>query len=262
MKDSAPQSIDQAVQAYVEHHTMANPHEWHLPLLPTIYLPSWLSLHAVMLILCAVFLIAIFGIFYRKRDDVPRGLTNFLESFILFVRDQVAIPNMGDDEGRRFTPLLCSLFFFILGLNVMGLIPIFSTATANISVTAGLAIVTLTFMIGGGIARNGVLGFIKTFMPSGIPWPILIMLFPIEVVGMFIKPFALTIRLFANMLAGHVVLFSLIGLAVMFGIKGAVPGIAMATAIYLLEIFIALLQAYIFTILSAMFIGSFLHPAH
>lgn len=261
MSANTSQSIDQAVQDYVRHHTMVNGHEWHLPFLH-IPLPEPLSLHAVMLILCTVFLFLIFGVLYRKRDDVPRGLTNLLESFILFVRDEVAISNMGQVDGRRFTPMLCSLFFFILGLNMMGLIPLFSTATANISVTAGLATVTLMFMIGGGIVRNGVRGFIKSFMPSGVPWPILIILFPIEIIGMFIKPFALTIRLFANMLAGHIVLFSLIGLAVMFGVIGAIPGIAMAVAIYFLEIFIAFLQAFIFTVLSAMFIGSFLHPEH
>jgi F-type H+-transporting ATPase subunit a len=262
MKDSTSQSIDQAVQEYVKHHTMANPHEWNLPFLPTIHLPPWLSLHAVMLILGSVFLILIFGVLYRKHDDVPRGITNFLESFIYFVRDQIAIPNLGEEDGKRFTPLLCSLFFYILVLNFMGLIPLFATATANINVTAGLALITLMFMIGGGIVRNGPLGFIKTFMPSGVPWPILIMLFPIEVVGMFVKPFALSVRLFANMLAGHVVLFSLIGLAVMFGIWGVVPALIMAAAIYMLEIFVALLQAFIFTMLSAIFIGSFLHPAH
>ncbi len=256
-------SVDQAVTEYVKHHTMENPHEWPLPFLAEpLPLPGWLSLHAVMLVLCAVFLFLIFGVLYRKRDTVPRGITNLLESFILFVRDQVAVPNLGETDGRKFTPLLCSLFFFILLLNLMGLIPLFSTATANISVTAGLASITLLFMIGGGIVRNGPAGFVRAFMPSGVPWPVLIILFPIEVIGMFIKPFALTIRLFANMMAGHVVLFSLIGLAVMFGMKGALPAVVMATAIYMLEIFVAFLQAFIFTMLSSMFIGSFLHPEH
>jgi F-type H+-transporting ATPase subunit a len=261
MSAEAAQSVDQAVQEYVKHHTMVNPHEWHLPFLH-IHLPEWLSLHAVMLLLCSVFLILIFGVVYKKRDTVPHGITNLLEALIIFVRDQIARPNLGEEDGRRFTPFLCSLFFFILMLNMMGLIPLFSTATANISVTAGLASITLLFMIGGGIVRNGPVGFIKTFMPSGIPWPVLIILFPIEVVGMFIKPFALSIRLFANMMAGHVVLFSLIGLAVMFGLKGAVPAVAMASAIFMLEIFVAFLQAFIFVMLSSMFIGSFLHPEH
>ena len=240
---------------------MANPGEWSLPFV-TIPLPGVLSLHAVMLLLCGLFLVLIFGVAYRKDETPPRGLTNLLEIFILFVRDQIALPNIGEADGRRMTPFLCSMFFFILGLNLMGLIPLFATATANINVTAALAAVTLLFMIGGGIYRNGVGGFIKSFMPAGVPWPILVILFPIEVVGMFIKPFALTIRLFANMLAGHVVLFSLIGLAVTFGAVGALPAVAMAVGIYLLELLVAFLQAFIFTLLSALFIGSFLHPAH
>ena len=261
MKADAAQSIDKAVQEYVKSHTMANPHEWHLPFLH-IHLPPWLSLHAVMLILCSLFLLLVFGVLYRKRDEVPRGLTNFLESFVLFVRNEIAISNMGEEDGKRFSPLLCSLFFYILVLNLMGLIPLFSTATANINVTAGLATITLLFMIGGGIVRNGPVGFLKTFVPSGTPPVMLILLFPLEVVGMFIKPFALTVRLFANLMAGHIALLSVIGLAVMFGLKGVVPALVLAAAIYMLEIFVAFLQAFIFTLLSAMFIGSFLHPEH
>ncbi|MCE9616676.1 MAG: F0F1 ATP synthase subunit A [Lentisphaerae bacterium] len=255
------QDVQTAVQAYIQHHTMSNPHAWSLPFF-SIPLPAPLSLHAMMLLLCSFFLVFIFGVLYRKDGRAPRGLTNCLEIFILFVRDQIALPNMGPEDGRRFTPFLCTLFFFILGLNVMGLIPVFGTATANVNVTAALALVTLTFMIGGGIYHNGVGGFVKSFLPHGVPWPILIILFPIEVIGMFVKPFALTIRLFANMLAGHVVIFSLIGLAVSFGLKAAVPAVAMACGIYFLEILVAFLQAFIFTLLTAMFIGSFMHPAH
>ena len=253
--------VAQAVQDYVSHHTMSNPDAWHLPFLH-VQLPAPLSLHAVMLMVCGLFLILLFGVLYRKREGIPRGLTNCLEVLILFVRDQIAIPNMGDTDGRRFTPFLCSLFFFILGLNLMGLIPLFSTATANINVTAGLAAVTLVAMIGGGIARNGFFGFVRSLTPHGVPWPILLILFPIEIVGLFVKPFALTIRLFANMMAGHIVLFSLIGLAVTFGVKGAAAAVLMASGIFMLEIFVAFLQAYIFAMLSAMFIGACMHPEH
>ena len=253
--------ISQAVQAWVEHHTMANPNEWALPFVK-IPLPAFLSLHGLMLILCGVFLLLIFGKLYKKDAEVPSGITNMLEIFILYIRDEICIPHMGEEDGRKFTPMFCSIFFFILGLNIMGLIPLFSTATSNISVTCALASITLAMMIGGGIYRNGVGGFVKSFIPPGIPWPIVIILFPIEVIGMFIKPVALTIRLFANMLAGHVILFSLIGLGVTYGMVAVVPSIAMACAIYGLEIFVAFLQAYIFTLLSSMFVGSFLHPAH
>lgn len=241
---------------------MANPHEWSLPFIGKIPLPPFLSLHALMMVICALLLLLVFGVLYRKDGGTPRGLTNAMEILILFVRDQIAVPNMGESDGKRFTPLLCSLFFFILFMNAMGLIPLFSSATGNINVTAALASLTLVLMIGGGIYRNGPIGFLKSFLPHGVPWPILVILFPIEIVGLFIKPFALTIRLFANMMGGHVVIFSLLGLAVTFGLKAALPAVAMATGIYLLEILVAFLQAFIFTLLSAMFIGSCLHPSH
>lgn len=252
---------EQAVQSWVQHHTQSNPNEWALPFFH-VPLPEFLSLHGLMLVLCAAFLLLIFGKVYRKQDEVPRGLTNLLEVFIVFVRDEICIPHMGEADGRRMTPMFCSIWFFVLGLNMMGLIPLFSTATANIGVTAGLATITLVMMVAGGIYRNGMGGFVKSFVPHGIPWPVLIILVPIEVLGLLIKPLALTIRLFANMLAGHIVLFSLIGLGVIYGAVAVVPSIAMACAIYLLEIFVAFLQAYIFTLLSSMFVGSMLHPSH
>ena len=253
--------IEKAVQDWVHHHTQVNSDYWAIPFVD-IPLPGFLSLHGLMLLLCGAFLLLIFGKAYRKEDDVPTGLTNFLEMFIVFVRDEICTPHMGEEDGRRLTPVFCSIWFFVLGLNVMGLIPIFSTATANIGVTAGLATITLGMMVVGGIYRNGFGGFLKTFVPSGIPWPVLIILVPIEIAGLIIKPAALTIRLFANMLAGHIVLFSLIGLGVIYGAVAVVPSIAMASAIYCLEIFVAFLQAYIFTLLSSMFVGSLLHPAH
>jgi len=192
---------------------------------------------------------------------VPHGLTNLLEVFVLFIRDQISIACLGEKDGRKMAPLFCGFFFFILGLNLMGLIPIFRAATGNVNVTAALALITLTFMIGGSIYKNGVVGFIKVFIPHGVPWPILFLLTPIEFIGMFIKAFALTIRLFANMLAGHIVIYALLGLIVIFGLP-ALPAMGLAMGVYFLELFIAFLQAYIFTLLSAMFIGQTVNPEH
>jgi len=203
----------------------------------------------------------VFGVLYRKKDPVPSGLTNFFEILILFVRDQIAIANLGEKDGRKMAPLLLSLFFFILFLNLMGLIPIFTGATANVNVTAGLALVTLTVMIGGAIAKNGLVGFVHAFIPHGVPWPVMILLVPIEFIGMFIKAFALTMRLFANMLAGSIVVYSIIGLMVIFGAAGA-PSLLLGVAIYLLKVFVAFLQAFVFTLLSALFINQIHHPAH
>jgi F-type H+-transporting ATPase subunit a len=254
------EAMSNAIEAYTMHHVQDS-QVWQLPFLPPIHLPGFLSLHMVMLLLCAVGLFFLFGVLYRKQARVPSGVTNFLEVFVLFVRDLICVPCLGEEDGRKMTPLFCSFFFFILGLNLMGLVPIFSTATSNVGVTASLALVTLGFMMVGGVVRHGPLGFLKCFVPHGVPWPVLILLVPIEFLSMFIKAFALTIRLFANMLAGHIVIFSLLGLVVLFGLV-ALPAVALAVAIYFLELFVALLQAFIFTFLSAMFIGQLYHPAH
>jgi F-type H+-transporting ATPase subunit a len=164
-------------------------------------------------------------------------------------------------DTRKMTPLFCTFFFFILTLNLMGIIPIFATATANVNVTAALAMITFCFMFFGAIYRNGFKGFIKSFMPSGIPWPILILLTPLEFLGVFIRTFALTVRLFANMLAGHMVILALLGLVGVLGFV-ALPTVLLAIFISLLEIFVAFLQAYIFTLLSSIFIGQAYHPEH
>ncbi len=249
----------EAVMDYVMHHVMDS-HHWALPFLE-VHLPPWLSLHQVMLLIGGLLLIGTFGLAFRRRDPVPRGIANALEVLVKFVRDNIAIANLGEEDGRKMAPLLCTFFFFVLTLNLMGLIPLFSTATGNVNVTAGLALITLAVMILGAIYKNGFVGFVQAFIPHGVPWPILIILVPIEFMGMFIKTFALTIRLFANMFAGHVVVFSLIGLVVTYGALGF-PAIGLALAIYLLEILVAFLQAYVFTLLSAMFIAQVHHPAH
>ena len=158
-------------------------------------------------------------------------------------------------------PLFITFFFFILTLNLMGLIPLFATATSNVNVTASLALITLAFMIFGTIYKNGLLGFFQAFIPPGIPWPLLLIIVPLEFIGMFIKVLALTIRLFANMLGGHIAIFALLGLVVTYGL-GGLPFMVLALGVYLLEVLVSVLQAYIFTLLSAVFIGMMYHPAH
>lgn len=245
---------------YIMHHVL-NSNEWHLPFLPPIPLPHFLSLHGLMLIICALLLIVLFCGLYRHQDRVPTGLTNLLEAFVQFVRDGIAIPSLGQEEGERLTPLLCTFFFFILGLNLMGQIPIFTTATANISVTAPLALISFYFMTVDTVRKNGFRGFLKAFMPAGVPIIILPFIFLMEFISLFIKTFALMIRLFANMLAGHMLILSLLGMVVLFGWWGA-PAIALAVGISLLELLIVFLQAYIFVLLSAVFIGQMYHPEH
>lgn len=251
-----------AVQEYINHHVLVNGTEWApLPFLH-IPLPEWLPLHGLMVVFGAVIVLMAFLLGYKRAAAVPHGLHNFLELFVVFVRDQIAVPNMGEEDGKKLTPLLCTFFFFILALNLLGLIPAFATATGNVNVTAALALVTLGFMVFGSMVKNGVGGFFKSFIPHGIPWPVLVLLVPIEFAGMFIKAFALMIRLFANMMAGHIVIMALLSLAVTMSIWASVVAVPMALGIYLLEVFVAFLQAYVFTLLSAMFIGQMYHPAH
>lgn len=243
-------------------HHVQNSQEWKLPFLPPIHLPEPLSVHAVMVMLTAALLIVLFCLVYRKKDPVPRGVTNFLEMMVLFIRDEICIPALGEEDGRKMTPLFCTFFFFILGMNLLGMIPLFSTATANFNVTGALAAVTLVLMIFGTILKNGLGGFVKALVPGGVPWPVLIILIPLEFLGLFFKPMALMIRLFANMLAGHIIIFSLLGLIVLLGYFMLPFMLPMALAISVMEFFVAFLQAYIFTLLSAVFIGQMYHPHH
>jgi F-type H+-transporting ATPase subunit a len=252
-----------ALQAFVMHHVV-NSDQWMLPFLSSpVKLPPFISLHGLMVGVGSVLILLLVALGYRRRAAIaaPTGLANVLEAFVVFIRDGIAIQFLGEKDGRKMTPLFCSFFFFILTMNLIGLCPALATATSNVSVTGALALTTLGFMVIGGMVKNGPVGFLKAFVPPGVPWPILIILAPIEFVSMFLKTFALMIRLFANMLAGHMVIFFLLGLIFVFGLWG-LPMFVMAVMIYLMEVFICLLQAYIFTLLSAMFIGQIWHPQH
>ena len=257
----------QQVMEYIWHHILNTkpghgPMEWHpLPFVPGIHLPDWLPLHQLMLLIAGLLLIVGFCVLYRLRKGVPTHFSIVLETFIVFIRDEVAIPSLGEHDGKKLTPLLCTFFFFILVLNFMGLFPFFVTATANVHVTAALSILVFVVMIVGGLLKNGPLGLAHAFIPGGVPLVLKFVLFPLEVVGVFIKTFALTLRLFANMLAGHVAIFSIIGMVVVFG-PIALPALLMALFILLIEVLVALLQAYVFTLLSAVFIGQVFHPEH
>jgi len=249
-----------ATESFVMHH-VANGHHWGPLPGVNIPLPSFLPIHALMLIIGAVILHQLFVVRYNHKAKVPTGMTNALESFVVYMRDEISIQFLGEEDGRKMAPLFITFFFFILTLNLMGLIPLFATATSNVNVTASLALITLAFMIFGTIYKNGVLGFFQAFIPPGIPWPLLLIIVPLEFIGMFIKVLALTIRLFANMLGGHIAIFALLGLVVTYGL-GGLPFMVLALGVYLLEVLVSVLQAYIFTLLSAVFIGMMYHPAH
>jgi F-type H+-transporting ATPase subunit a len=220
--------------------------------------------HVIFMWLAAILLIIAFKYLANsyKKSLVPGGLRNFLEVMIVFVRDDIVKPSIGKGY-EKFLPYLLTVFFFILTCNFLGLIPEFATATSNISVTATLAIMTFIVTQAGGIMKNGFFGYFKGLMPHGIPAWLLPIMFVVEILGLFTKPFALAVRLFANMTAGHIVILALLGLIFILKTYFVAPvSVSFALFIYLLEILVALIQAYIFTMLSSLFIGMAVHQEH
>ena len=220
--------------------------------------------HVVFLWLAAIILIVIFKLVsnHYKKSLAPKGLSNLLELLIVFVRDEIVKPTIGHGY-EKFLPYLLTVFFFILTCNFLGLLPYGSTATSNISVTATLAVISFLVIQIGGIIKNGLIGYFKGLVPHGVPAWLLPIMAVVEVLGLFTKPFALAIRLFANMTAGHIVILALLGLIFILHTYFVAPvSIAFALFIYLLEILVALIQAYIFTMLSSLFIGMAVHQEH
>jgi|GEM_PF-252621 len=202
----------------------------------------------------------------RLAGETPRGrFLNLVESVVLYVRDDMVYPVLGKEHGRAFVPLFLTQFCFILGMNIFGLLwlpgGLGATATANLAVTGGMALTTFVVIHAAGIHQHGFLHHWKNFVPHGVPWFVLPIIIPVEIIGMLVKPAALTVRLFANMLAGHLVMLSFFGLVYVFGLY-ALPALAMAFAISVLELFVCFVQAYIFTYLSIIFVGASVHPEH
>lgn len=245
---------------YIMHHVL-NSHEWLLPFAAPVTLPGVLTSHALMVFIGCALILMVFLVFYRKNDRVPTGLTNGLEAVVMFIRDDVAIPNLGEKDGNQFTPMLCTIFFFILTLNLLGLIPLFSSATANINVTFCLAFLIFILLVFGTLLRNGFKGIWKALIPASLPKWLIPFFIIVEIASIVVRSAALMIRLFANMIAGHMVIMSFLGLIIIFGWI-AFPAFFLAVFMYCLEVFIALLQAYIFILLSAVFIGQMYHPEH
>jgi len=260
----------ETLEGFIVHH-LSNLRQWtpipHLPIsldypLKAGSLDMTPSLHLLMLCIAGLILFLLFVVGFKKRAGVaPTGLTNALEALVTFVRDDICVAYLGRHDGYRMAPIFLNFFFFILVLNLMGLIPLFSAATGNVNVTAALSLITLFMMIVGGFVKNGPIGFIKLFLPPGVPKVFYVLIFPIELLGLFTRPFALTMRLFANMMGGHVSIYSLIGIIMIFGWVG-VPSVFLVLFIYCIELLVAFIQAYIFTMLSAMFVGSMMHPSH
>ena len=248
------------------------PHEVPLPRWAPIHVGSAEidlspTRHVVMLVLaavlCCVVLIAAARAHARHTSKIgrPKGFSTGIESMVLYIRQEVALPNLGD-HGEKYVPFVLTLFWFILFANVLGLIPYGSTATGNISVTATLAIITFVMIEVAGIRANGI-GYLNTIfywnkeLPMALRVPMYFLMSPIEVVGKISKPFALAIRLFANMTAGHIVVLGMISLIFAFKSWLVIPApIFMAVAIMFLELFVSFLQAFIFALLASVFIGT------
>ena len=258
---------DGGILGLLEHHLMDSRHYQFFGLdiaLPVLTLGGFslpVTKHTIMLITAGILVIVLLAPARRiKSGAVPHGLANFFELIILFIRDDVVYPSLGAEDGRKYLPYFLTAFFFVLFSNLLGMVPYGSTPTGNISVTGALAGISLLVMIGSGIVRHGPLGYLGSFVPHGVPIFVAPILFPIEIIGVLVKHFALCIRLFANMLAGHAVIAVFLGLISSFFI--APVSIIGAVAISLLELFVAFLQAYIFVMLSSLFIGGALHPEH
>ena len=204
---------------------------------------------------------------HQKEAGHVKGFAGGIEALVLYLRNEVVLPNVGP-HGEKFVPFGLTLFFFILLMNLFGLIPYGATATGNIAVTATLALITLVVVEVSGMITQGAGGWLRTifYWNKDLPLfmrPIMfVVMTPVELISKLSKPFALAIRLFANMTAGHIVVLALIGL--IFAFKSIASGapFLMAVAIMALELFVALLQAYIFTLLSSVFIGLLREGGH
>ena len=222
--------------------------------------------HLVMMWLAGGVLLIAASWAARSTTGAGKLLRSALEAVVLFIRDEILHP-IFHEHTHFYLPYFLTLFFFIFMCNIAGLVPWGATATGNISVTAALAFCTFGLMQFAGIKEQGLFSYLKHIAPGGIPWPVLVILYPIEILGMLVKCVALTIRLFANMIAGHIVALSFLSLIFIFGAMSkpiglavAVPAVGLALFINCLDILVALLQAYIFTMLTALFVGASVHP--
>jgi F-type H+-transporting ATPase subunit a len=216
----------------------------------------------VSIIIAAILMFFIFSGLaksYTKNGGIASGVGRIFEPVVLYVRDEIAIPNIGEKHYKRYMSYLLTIFFFVLFLNIFGLMPFGINVTGNLTITFSLAI--LTFLITNFTANKNYWGHI--FWMPGVPKVMRIVLAPIELLGVFIKPFSLMIRLYANIFAGHIVLMSIIGLMFIFkSWLGSSLSFGLSFALSILEILVAFLQAYIFTMLSALYFGAAVEEHH
>ena len=216
-----------------------------------------------VMIALVTLLLALLAVFARKTvRRIPHGAGVALELYVRFIRDAMVYPNFGGPtNGRPFVPFFCTIFLFIMLANLIGLIPLFTCATGNVNVTAALSLLFLGFAVWSTLRAGGLVGMKHALLPGGLPWPMRPFMFLMETVSLCTRTFALAIRLFANMLGGHIVLYAMISLTAIFGAI-ALPSLLVAVGLYFFEVFVACLQAYVFTMLAAIFTGMMVHPQH
>ena len=222
--------------------------------------------HLIMMWIVGAVLLVVLSLAARSETGAGKVLRTAIEAIVLYIRNKILEP-VFHERTSAYLPYFLTLFFFIFFCNLAGLVPYGATATGNIAVTGGLAVCTFLLMQFAGIREQGLVPYFRHIAPAGVPWPVLIILYPIEILGMFVRCIALTIRLFANMIAGHIVALAFLSLIFIFGAMSkplgffvALPAVGLALFINLLDVLVALLQAYIFTMLTALFVGASVHP--
>ncbi len=242
---------------YDKKHFVSNEKPWDFSITKNV----------VNIVLVGIILLLVFGGMAGsyKKSLIPKGIAKFMEPIVLYVKDDIAIPNIGEKHYKRFMPFLLTVFFFIWFLNLLGLTPLGVNVTGNITITFALAIIV--FIITNVSGRKTYWMHIFNPLGNSMPWyakvPLYILLIPIEVLGIFIKPFSLMIRLFANISAGHTVMIMLIGMIFVF--KSWVGGpltFGLTFFISLIEFLVAALQAYVFTMLAALYFGFAVEEHH
>ena len=298
-------SVMERVGDNIIHHVSNSDIEHPILHLPHLYnIDMSVTKHVLMLWIVAVsvglFVIIPVQKFVKQNKLIPSGLMNFIEIIVTFVRDTIVKPNVGSKWVNNWAPLILTFLFFIFFANAIGMIHIFDllgvinrfilhvpysdnhnfingllhggpTATGNFNVTAALAFITFSSIIIAGVRAHGFVQHWKNLVPHGLPAFVYVILIPIEIIGMFVKPFALTMRLAANMTGGHIALLAILSFMAIFadmfhsvlaGIGVAIISVPMAAAISGLEIIVVIVQAYVFTLLSAVFIGMAINVHH
>ena len=301
----ASQSVMEQVGPNIIHHVSNSDISHPLLHLPTLFgIDFSVTKHVFMLwvvaLLVGIAVIIPVRKFLSSDRSTPSGWMNAIEAIVQFIRDSIVKPNVGPKWVMTWTPLILTFFFFILFANGIGMIPIFDvlgvinrfilgvpawdshntinhllhggvTATANFNVTGALATITFFSIMLAGTMAHGFINHWKNLAPHGLAWPVYIILIPIELMGLFVKPFALTMRLAANMTGGHIALLALLSLMAIFGemFHSTIAGVGVAfvsipisVAISALEIIVVLVQAYVFTLLTAVFVGMAINVHH